>query len=114
MVRDGSLGRAARYLRHRQGHHLCLRAAWPLRHDTGRIADHFEDHFFAHGHTYEAHPMTLAPAIATIREIQRLNLVQRSREMGEYLGQQLRTPGRPTIRALATCAAWVCFGRSSS
>jgi len=57
---------------------------------TGRIADYFEDHFFAHGHTYEAHPMTLAPAIATIREIQRLNLVQRSREMGEYLGQQLR------------------------
>jgi taurine---2-oxoglutarate transaminase len=57
---------------------------------THRIADHFEDHFFAHGHTYEAHPMTLAPAIATIHEMQRLNLVQRSREMGEYLGEQLR------------------------
>src|SRR6516165_10765830 len=57
---------------------------------THRIADHFEDHFFAHGHTYEAHPMTLAPAIATIHEMQRLNLVQRSREIGEYLGQQLR------------------------
>jgi taurine--2-oxoglutarate transaminase len=57
---------------------------------TQRIADHFEDHFFAHGHTYEAHPMTLAPAIATIHEMQRLNLVQRSRELGEYLGEQLR------------------------
>jgi taurine---2-oxoglutarate transaminase len=56
---------------------------------TKRVADYFEDHLFAHGHTYEAHPMTLAPAVATIREIQRLNLVERSREMGAYLGQQL-------------------------
>jgi len=56
---------------------------------TQRIAEHFEDHIFAHGHTYEAHPMTLAPAVATIREMQRLNLVERSREMGEYLGRQL-------------------------
>jgi len=23
---------------------------------TGKIAEYFEDHFFAHGHTYEAHP----------------------------------------------------------
>src|ERR1700685_915186 len=58
---------------------------------TNRIADFFEDHLFAHGHTYEAHPLTLAPAIATIREIQRLNLVERSREMGVYLVQQLLT-----------------------
>lgn len=56
---------------------------------TKRIADYFEDHLFAHGHTYEAHPLTLAPAIAAIREMQRLNLVERSREMGGYLGQQL-------------------------
>src|SRR6201996_6037599 len=56
---------------------------------TKRIADYFEDHLFAHGHTYEAHPLTLAPAVATIREMQRLNLVDRSREMGAYLGQQL-------------------------
>jgi taurine---2-oxoglutarate transaminase len=54
-----------------------------------RIADYFEDHLFAHGHTYEAHPMTLAPAIATIREMQRLNLVDRSRELGGYLGERL-------------------------
>jgi taurine---2-oxoglutarate transaminase len=57
---------------------------------TRRIADYFEDHLFAHGHTYEAHPLTLAPAIAAIRETQRLNLVERSREMGVYLGEQLR------------------------
>ena len=40
----------------------------------------FEDHFFAHGHTYEAHPITLAPAVAAIRELQRLDLVNRARE----------------------------------
>lgn len=57
---------------------------------TGKIAAHFDDHFFAHGHTYEAHPMTLAPAVAAIREMQRLGLVERSREMGEHLGRRLR------------------------
>src|SRR5579884_991965 len=57
---------------------------------TTRIAEYFNTHFFAHGHTYEAHPMTLAPAIATIREMQRMNLVERSREMGDYLGEKLR------------------------
>ena len=31
------------------------------------IADHFEDNYFAHGHTYEAHPLTLAPALAGLR-----------------------------------------------
>lgn len=56
---------------------------------TGKIAAHFNDHYFAHGHTYEAHPMTLAPAVATIHEMQRLNLVRRSRELGAYLGEKL-------------------------
>jgi taurine--2-oxoglutarate transaminase len=72
---------------------------------TKRIADHFEDHMFAHGHTYEAHPMTLAPAIATIHEMQRLNLVERSREMGGYLGDRLnwlkeRHPSIGDVRGL--------------
>jgi taurine--2-oxoglutarate transaminase len=56
---------------------------------TKSIADYFEDHFFAHGHTYEAHPITLAPAVATIHEMQRLDLVERSREIGAYLGNRL-------------------------
>jgi len=56
---------------------------------TAKIANFFEDHFFAHGHTYEAHPMTLAPAVATIHEMQRLDLVNRSRTMGAYLGEKL-------------------------
>lgn len=56
---------------------------------TKKIASYFDDHFFSHGHTYEAHPLTLAPAIATINEMKRLNLVERSQEMGSYLGEKL-------------------------
>jgi taurine--2-oxoglutarate transaminase len=55
---------------------------------TARVAAYFDDRYFAHGHTYEAHPMTLAPALATIREMQRLNLVERSCAMGQYLGEK--------------------------
>src|SRR5258708_4893516 len=56
---------------------------------TAKIAAHFDDHYFAHGHTYEAHPLTLAPAVAAIREYKRLNLLAKSHEMGEYLGARL-------------------------
>jgi taurine--2-oxoglutarate transaminase len=56
---------------------------------TSRIAEFFDDHLFAHGHTYEAHPLTLAPAIATIHEMQRMKLVERAAEMGPYLGEKL-------------------------
>jgi taurine--2-oxoglutarate transaminase len=54
------------------------------------VADHFEDNFFAHGHTYEAHPLTLAPALAAIDEYRRLDLLNRSTRMGEVLGAGLR------------------------
>jgi taurine--2-oxoglutarate transaminase len=66
---------------------------------TVKIASFFDDHFFAHGHTYEAHPLTLAPAIAAIQEIRRLDLIERSRELGEYLGEKLRelVPKHPSI-----------------
>jgi taurine---2-oxoglutarate transaminase len=58
---------------------------------TGKIAEYFDDHYFSHGHTYEAHPMTLLPAVATIREMQRLDLIQRSKDMGNYLGEKLHS-----------------------
>ncbi len=57
---------------------------------TAKIAEHFDDHYFAHGHTYEAHPMTLAPAVATIHEMQRLGLVERANKIGAYLGEKLK------------------------
>ena len=60
---------------------------------TMKIASYFDDHFFSHGHTYEAHPLTLAPAIAAINEMKRMNLVERANEMGDYLGTALRALG---------------------
>lgn len=54
------------------------------------IAEFFDDHYFAHGHTYEAHPLTLAPAVAAIDEYRRLDLLTRAREKGEKLGAKLR------------------------
>ncbi len=57
---------------------------------TKEIAGYFDDHYFAHGHTYEAHPLTLAAAIAAINEFKRLNLIERAVEVGSYLGTRLR------------------------
>jgi taurine---2-oxoglutarate transaminase len=54
-----------------------------------KIGDFFQDHYFAHGHTYEAHPMTLLPAVATIHEMQRLNLVERARSLAPFVEQKL-------------------------
>src|SRR6266702_1659087 len=56
---------------------------------TKKIADYFEDHYFSHGHTYEAHPITLGPAVATIKEMQRLKLVERAAELEPYVREKL-------------------------
>jgi taurine--2-oxoglutarate transaminase len=56
---------------------------------TTKIADYFEDHYFSHGHTYEAHPITLGPAVATIEEMQRLKLVERAAELEPYAREKL-------------------------
>ncbi|QHN02108.1 aminotransferase class III-fold pyridoxal phosphate-dependent enzyme [Granulicella sp. WH15] len=53
------------------------------------IGAYFHDHLFAHGHTYEAHPITLAPAVATIKEMQRLGLVERAAELAPYVQSKL-------------------------
>ena len=72
---------------------------------TTTIADYFEDHFFSHGHTYEAHPLTLGPAVATIEEMQRLKLVERAAELEPYVRQKLealkeRHPSVGDVRGL--------------
>ena len=55
-----------------------------------KIAAYFEDNFFSHGHTYEAHPLTLAPAIASIGEMKRLDLNARAVKLGAYLEGKLK------------------------
>ncbi|MDH2901530.1 MAG: aminotransferase class III-fold pyridoxal phosphate-dependent enzyme, partial [archaeon] len=72
---------------------------------TRDIADYFDDHYFAHGHTYEAHPLTLAPAIAAIKEYQRLDLINGAKRKGEYVGKRLnelkdRHPSVGDVRGL--------------
>jgi taurine--2-oxoglutarate transaminase len=72
---------------------------------TREIADYFEEHYFAHGHTYEAHPLTLAAGVAAIGEYKRLGLIERSREMGQHLGKRLnalqeRHPSLGDVRGL--------------
>ncbi|WP_243671366.1 aminotransferase class III-fold pyridoxal phosphate-dependent enzyme [Vulcanisaeta sp. JCM 16161] len=54
-----------------------------------KIADYFEDEFFAHGHTFEAHPVSLAAIPAVIEEYRRLDLLSHVRAMGEYLAKRL-------------------------
>ncbi len=54
-----------------------------------KIADYFDDHYFSHGHTYEAHPITLAPAVAAINEMKRLNLVERAASLAPYVEKKL-------------------------
>lgn len=54
------------------------------------IADYFDDHYFPLGHTYEAHPITLGPAIAAVRELRDKKLVDRARVLGEILGTKLK------------------------
>ncbi|MBM2839925.1 MAG: Adenosylmethionine-8-amino-7-oxononanoate aminotransferase [Bacteroidetes bacterium] len=66
---------------------------------TMKIAQYFDDHYFSHGHTYEAHPLTLAPAVAAINEMKRMDLVSKARTMGDYLGKKLNElkPNHPSI-----------------
>ena len=71
---------------------------------TTKIADYFEDHYFSHGHTYEAHPLTLGPAVATIEEMQRLKLVERAAELEPYVREKLEAL-KASIHQSATCAA---------
>ena len=57
---------------------------------TSEIHDAFRETYFPHGHTYEAHPLTLAPAAVAIEEYRRLDLIEKSRKDGEYLLTRLR------------------------
>ncbi len=77
---------------------------------TEAIYSTFTDRYFPHGHTYEAHPITLAPAVAAIAEYRRLGLIERSRTEGEYLLRRLREiaehhPSVGDVRGLGLFAA---------
>lgn len=54
------------------------------------ISDFFWDNYFAHGMTYEAHPVPLAAAYAAIREYKEKKLIENSKELGKILRKRLR------------------------
>lgn len=83
---------------------LGLTATTPALHEA------FRDRYFPHGHTYEAHPLTLAPAVAAIGEYRRLGLIEKSRRDGEYLLRRLgelrdRHPSVGDVRGIGLFAA---------
>ena len=53
------------------------------------ISDYFEDSYFAHGMTYEAHPVALAAAYAAIREYKERRLIENAKELGKLLKKRL-------------------------
>jgi taurine--2-oxoglutarate transaminase len=70
----------------------------------------FEQRYFPHGHTYEAHPVMLAAALAAVREYRRLDLVARSEREGRRLLAELqqlaaRHPSVGEVRGLGLFAA---------
>jgi taurine--2-oxoglutarate transaminase len=54
------------------------------------IAKWFEDYRWWHVATYASHPICMAAVVANIEEMIRLNIPERAREMGSYLGRRLR------------------------
>ncbi|MEM3820778.1 MAG: aminotransferase class III-fold pyridoxal phosphate-dependent enzyme, partial [Candidatus Micrarchaeaceae archaeon] len=48
---------------------------------SGEISDYFEDHYFAHGHTYEAHPLAMAAASAAIDEYKERGIIEHVKQM---------------------------------
>ncbi len=56
---------------------------------TRKIADYFEENYFGHGHTYEAHPLAMAPLPAVISEYKRLNILENVKRQGAHLGKRL-------------------------
>ena len=56
---------------------------------SAEITSFFDDNVLAHGHTYLAHPMTLAPAIAAIKEMKRLEINERVRGLEPYVREKL-------------------------
>jgi len=53
------------------------------------IAEYFEERFLAHGHTYAAHPMSLAPVPTAIEEYKKLVASGLPKRVSEYLKKRL-------------------------
>lgn len=53
------------------------------------IADYFGENLFCHGHTYAGHPVVCAAGLASLEMYEDKNLIERSSNLGEYLGDKV-------------------------
>jgi len=72
---------------------------------TGKIREHFEEHFFAHGHTYAMHPLTLSAIPAALAEYERIMATGAPQRASEHLRDGLlalqdRHPSVGDVRGL--------------
>jgi len=70
---------------------------------THKIADYFEDHYFSHGHTYEAHPLTSAGAPPSKKCS--ASVAPRARRGARALRRQKLEALKANTPPSATCAA---------
>lgn len=54
-----------------------------------KVARVFEENLFGHGQSYSGHALACAAALASINVLQEENILDHTREMGEYLGHGL-------------------------
>jgi taurine--2-oxoglutarate transaminase len=59
-----------------------------------KIADHFQNHVFYGGLTYNSHPLACAAALATIAVYEEDNLIERARQMGMLMKELLEDLAR--------------------
>jgi taurine---2-oxoglutarate transaminase len=67
-----------------------------------RIADHFRDHVFYGGLTYNSHPLACAAALATIAVYEQDRLLDNARRMGDVMAALMRslTERHPSVGAV--------------
>lgn len=55
------------------------------------ISEQGHDRYFAHGYTYSGHPVCCAAALKNIEIMERENLFENARTVGDYFGEQLKS-----------------------
>ena len=56
---------------------------------SAKVARTFDDHIFGHGQSFSGHALGAAAALASIDVLHGDGLLERTRELGEYLGEKL-------------------------
>jgi len=59
-----------------------------------KVARSFDDNIFGHGQSFSGHALGAAAALASIDVLHEEGLLERTRELGDYLGARLRDLGR--------------------